>query len=177
MPVRDFHSIMIWPVLTAVLVAALIDFRTNRIPNWLTVPFLVAGLLTSGISAGWSGLGHSILGVMTGAATLGLFCYLGGMGMGDLKLCAGLGAWLWSGQLLTALLFTGVAGGIIALCWALAAGFLRQMLRGTASLIARFATNGLRPHETIVLENPLCRRIPYAPAIAIGTIFALVGKH
>jgi len=99
------------------------------------------------------------------------------MGMGDVKLFAAIAAWLGPAQTFTALLYTGVAGGLIAIGWSLAGGFLMQSMRGTASLIAGFARKGLQPCDTIVLDNPLNRRIPYAPAIAIGTILSFLLKH
>jgi prepilin peptidase CpaA len=172
---HSIHSIALWPTVAVVLVATITDLRSRRIPNWLVLPFLVLGLAASGISMGWSGLGESLLGVLTGVVVLGVFCYLGGMGMGDLKLCAAVGAWIGPSQLLTALVITGLAGGVMALGWVIAGGFFRTTMRNTASLIAGFGKNGIRPHDTIVLENPLSRRMPYAPAIAIGTICSFLG--
>jgi prepilin peptidase CpaA len=174
---QSLHSIALWPTAAVVLLAAIIDIRTQRIPNWLVVPFLLAGLVVSGIDHGWSGLGQSLLAVLIAAFALGIFCYLGGMGMGDLKLCAAIGAWVGPSQLVAALLFTGVAGGVIALCWAVAGGVFAQTFRGVGSLVSAFARKGLKPHGTIVLANPLTRRIPYAPAIAIGTLFSFLGRH
>ena len=80
-------------------------------------------------------------------------------------------------QVLAVLVMTGLAGGVIALCWAVAGGFLWQTLRGTAGLVFGFAQKGFRPDETLVLDNPLARKMPYAPAIAIGTICSFLGRH
>jgi prepilin peptidase CpaA len=101
---------------------------------------------------------------------------MGGMGMGDVKLCAAIGAWIGPAQLLTALVITGIAGGIMALGWALAGGFLGELFQGTGDLIAGFGKRGLRPHPDLVLANPLTRKMPYAPAIAIGTIFSFFAR-
>jgi prepilin peptidase CpaA len=174
---QTLHSIALWPTAAVVLLAAIIDLRTQRIPNWLVLPFLLAGLAASGITRGWSGLGQSLLGVLIATFALGIFCYLGGMGVGDLKLCAAIGAWVGPSQLVTALVFTGLAGGVIAICWVVAGGFLAQTMRGLGSLLSSFARKGLKPHETIVLANPLARRMPYAPAIAIGTLLSFLGNH
>jgi prepilin peptidase CpaA len=89
------------------------------------------------------------------------------MGMGDVKLCAAIGAWIGPSQMLTALVLTGIAGGIFALCWAAAGGFLGDLFRGSGDLICGFR---LRPHPELVLDNTLTHKMPYAPAIAIGTI-------
>lgn len=170
------NSIVLWPTVVVVLLASLTDLRDRRIPNWLVLPFLVTGLLLSTVRHGWSGLGQSLLGIMAAALVMGLFCYLGGMGMGDLKLCAAIGAWVGPSQLLMALVMTGLAGGVMALCWAVAGGFLLETLRGTGDILSGLGKRGLKPHPDLVLDNPLTRRMPYAPAIAIGTICSFLGK-
>ena len=59
---------------------------------------------------------------------------MGGMGMGDVKLCAAIGAWIWWQQLVFALVIIGVAGGIMALAWATFGGFLGEMFSGAGDL-------------------------------------------
>ena len=73
-------------------IATVADIRSRRIPNWLVFPFLLAGITVSTLTNGWSGLAHSVTGVLLAALVLGLFYFLGGMGMGDVKLCASIGA-------------------------------------------------------------------------------------
>jgi prepilin peptidase CpaA len=171
----QMHSIAWWPTLIVLAVATFTDLRSRRIPNWLVLPFLASGIVVSGIVRGLAGLGQSALGILLAACVLGIFCWLGGMGMGDLKLCAAIGAWIGPGQLGTALVMTGLAGGVMAICWATAGGFLRQSLTGASDLIFGFAKRGLRPHPSLVLDNPKTRKMPYAPAIAAGTILSFFG--
>lgn len=166
------HSVAWWPTVVALAIAVITDLRSNRIPNWLVFPFLAAGLVVSGVFHGSAGLGRSALGILVGASVLGIFCWLGGMGMGDLKLCAAIGAWIGPSQLAVALAMTGIVGGVMALCWALAGGFLRDSLGGTCDLLFGFAKRGVRPHPELALTNPRARRMPYAPAIALGTILS-----
>ena len=166
------HSIALWPTLIVVAVATFTDLRSRRIPNWLVFPFLLAGIVLSGALHGWSGIGHSLEGIALGGLLFGVLCWMGGMGMGDVKLCAAIGAWIGPAQLLTALVITGIAGGIMALGWALAGGFLGELFQGTGDLILGFGKRGLQPHPELVLTNPMTRKMPYAPAIAIGTIFS-----
>ena len=66
----------------------------------------------------------------------------------------------------------GLAGGVMAFVWALLGGFLKETLSGTGDLIFGFRKRGFRPHATLVLTNPSTRRLPYAPAIAIGAILS-----
>ena len=177
MPAPLTTSLVMWPTLVVVIVATVTDLRSRKIPNWLVLPFLLLGFIASGILHGWSGLGQSLLGVLVAAGVMGVFCYLGGMGMGDLKLCAAIGAWVGPSQLFVALVLTGLAGGVMALCWAVAGGFFLEMFRSTAGLLSGLGRNGLRPDESLVLSNPLTRKMPYAPAIAIGTILSFLGRH
>jgi prepilin peptidase CpaA len=168
------HSIAWWPVLIALIIATASDLRSRRIPNWLVFPLLVSGLIVSGITGGWHGVEQSALGIFLAAAALGIFYLLGAMGMGDVKLCAAIGAWIGPSQLGLALVMTGFAGGVIAFVWAVCGGFLRESLDGAGDLIFGLRGRGLRPHETLVLSNPAARRMPYAPAIAIGTLFSFL---
>jgi prepilin peptidase CpaA len=94
------------------------------------------------------------------------------MGMGDLKLCAAEGGWIGPGQLGIALVATSIAGGVLALIWAACHGSLGASLEGAGDLVSAFWTKGAHPHPNWVLDNPSARAMPYAPAIAIGTIFS-----
>jgi prepilin peptidase CpaA len=164
------HSIAWWPTLIVLAVATVTDLRSRRIPNWLVFPFMLAGICVAGWLHGWSGILQSISGLALGALLFGILYWLGGMGMGDLKLCAAIGAWIGPTQLLFALVITSIVGGIMALCWAIGGGFVGELFQGAGDLIFGFRKRGLRPHPELVLSNPLTRKMPYAPAIAIGTI-------
>ena len=84
----------------AVLVAAFMglcatmDYRTRRIPNWLTVPAAISGLVYSATAPSGIGLLPSLAGFAVGMALLLLPWLLGGGGMGDVKMLAALGTWL-----------------------------------------------------------------------------------
>jgi prepilin peptidase CpaA len=170
------HSIAWWPTLIVLAIATFTDLRSRRIPNWLVLPFMLAGIGVSGWLHGWSGIEQSLAGLGLGALLLGVLWWLGGMGMGDLKLCAAIGAWIGPMQLLFALVITSMAGGIMALCWAAAGGFLGELFQGAGDLVFGVTKRGLRPHPELVLSNPKTRKMPYAPAIAIGTIVSFFSK-
>jgi prepilin peptidase CpaA len=168
------HSIAWWPTVVVLLIATITDIRSRRIPNLLVFPFLAAGLAVSTFTHGWHGLGQSVLGILLATIFMGIFCWLGGMGMGDMKLCAAVGAWIGPEQLGIALVVMGIAGGIMAVVWALWGGFLKESLDGAGDLLFGISKRGLRPHETLVLTNPRTRKLPYAPAIAIGVLFSFL---
>lgn len=168
------HGITWWATVVVLSVATFTDLRYRRIPNWLVFPFMVCGVAVSTWLAGWHGLSHSLEGFGLGALVYGILFALGGMGMGDVKLMAAIGAWIGPAQLVTALIITGIVGGVFALCLAIWGGFFKEVLRGVSSLI--FGWKGRRKllPPDLVLSNPKAHKMPYAPAIAIGTLMSFL---
>lgn len=76
------------------LVAAVSDLRTRKIPNWMTVPMCVAGLIYQISFFQWSGLGNGLLGFLAGFGILFILWMIGSAGGGDVKLMGALGPWL-----------------------------------------------------------------------------------
>jgi prepilin peptidase CpaA len=159
-------SIAWWPNVIVLVLAAGIDMYSHRIPNWLVVPFLVGGLLVQSITGGLAGAGRSLAGMGVACLVLGVPCFLRAMGMGDLKLAAGVGAWVGWHQLLLALIYTGIAGGVLAVIYALGRGSLAACLDRTGDLLH------LQNRGHARLGSPAAVAMPYAPAIAIGTLFS-----
>jgi prepilin peptidase CpaA len=170
------HTIAWWPTVAVVSVATVTDLHSRRIPNWLVLPFLVVGVIVSAWLHGWHGLEQSLAGLALGGLLFGILAFMGGMGMGDVKLCAAIGAWIGPSQLLIALVMTGIVGGVMAICWAVAGGFLGELFKGTGDLVFGLKDRGFRQHPELVLDNPLARKMPYAPAIAIGTLMSFFSK-
>jgi prepilin peptidase CpaA len=166
------NSIVWWATTSLVLAAAVWDVRTRRIPNRLVIPFLVAGLVFNASRYGMAGFGKSMGGIGLAAVAAGVLCWLRGMGMGDLKLCAAVGAWIGVTQLALALVITAMAGGVMGIVWAARHGALGESFDGAADLAFGAVRRGFRHHPTLVLDHPRARAIPYAPAIAVGTLFS-----
>ncbi len=162
-----------WPILLVTAFAAAWDVCCRRIPNWLTLPFLVAGLIGASMGRGLAGAGSSLAGIAIGVAAFAPLCLLGGMGLGDLKLGAAVGAWIGPSHLPFALVMTAIAGGVMALIYALCRNSLGQMLDGTALLAGGVWRNRA---AAPTLDSPGALTIPYAPAIAVGTLFAYLAR-
>jgi prepilin peptidase CpaA len=158
----SMHTIAFWSNLGVLALAACIDIWVRRVPNWLTVPFLLSGLAVQVLMGGWTGARTSLGGIAVATLLFGIPCFLGGMGMGDLKLAIGIGAWIGPWQLFLAFIVTSIVGGILAVGYALRRGHLGESLSRTGSLLAGDTT---AKHQT----GP---SIPYVPAIAIGTVFS-----
>jgi prepilin peptidase CpaA len=170
------NSFAWWPTLIVLAVATFTDLRNRRIPNWLVLPFMLAGIAVSGWLHGWHGIGQSFAGLGLGVLIYGFLFWLGGMGAGDVKLCAAIGAWIGPNQLFIALVITAMAGGIMVLCWAAFGGFLKDLFTGACSVVFGWKERGMHRDPDLVLSNPLKRKMPYAPAIAIGTLISFFAR-
>lgn len=102
----------------ALIVAAYIDGKQLRVPNWLTYPMVLTGLIYGAWSGGWgdvhSGLLGSLLGMLVGLACLLPLYAVGGMGAGDVKLMAGVGAWLGVKTTFYAFCASAIVGAVMA---------------------------------------------------------------
>jgi prepilin peptidase CpaA len=165
------YPVLYWPIAAVLVIATFTDVRSRRIPNWLVLPFLALGVVVSGWMFGWHGVEQSLAGAGLGILVYGFLFWMGGMGAGDVKLCAAIGAWIGPGQLLIALVLTGLVGGAMALAWAARGGFLKELFQH-ASDVAFVA----KERGEAVLTNPLRRKMPYAPAIAIGTLISFIAR-
>src|SRR5580658_3375960 len=165
------HSFAWWPTVVVLSVATFTDVHKRRIPNWLVAPFLVVGIAVQAWFQGWHGVGQSLEGAGLGLLIYGVLFWLGGMGAGDVKLCAAIGAWIGPSQLFIALILTGLVGGVMALAWALGGGFMKELFEHTGDLVFSAKKRG-----EAVLSNPMRRKMPYAPAIAIGTLISFLAR-
>ncbi len=170
------HSFALWPMVIVLGVATFTDLRSRRIPNWLVFPFLAAGFVVSGWLHGWNGIGQSLEGAALALAIYGFLFWMGGMGAGDVKLCIAIGAWIGPSQLFLALVITGMAGGVMVLCWAAFGGFLKELFTGAGNLAFGWKERGGLLDPDLALSNPLRRKMPYAPAIAIGTLISFFAR-
>lgn len=167
------HRWVSWPTLVVLGVATITDLYSGRIPNWLVFPYWLAGIVVQGVLFGWHGIGQSLAGSGLAICIFGGLFLLGGMGAGDVKLCAAVGAWIGPIQMIFALIFTALAGGVVVVIWAALGGFLLDLFKGTGDLMAGWGHGKLRDPEATI-DNPKRRKIPYAPAIAVGTLFSFL---
>ena len=161
------------------IVAAVSDLRTRRLPNWLTVPTLVAGLLFHTITGGFSGLGMSLAGFATGFGILLVLWLIGGGGGGDVKLMGALGAWLGPVSTLIVFLLSTVFAVIGSVGIALSdvftkgiSGAKRRFAAARSSHQPRRRKKG-RGRKATLAPVPKRRLMPYALPVALGTWLVL----
>jgi prepilin peptidase CpaA len=144
----------------AASLAAVVDVRSRRIPNWLTVGLVVGGVLLSVWRNGPAGVWMPLAGATLGLAILLPFYALRAIGAGDVKLLAGLGAVLGPQLLVSLAMYAALAGGVISVILLASSGRLWSVLR-----------------EIFVEHRPPTRgglTAPYGVAIASGMYLTLV---
>ena len=109
----------VWVVSITLVVAAVIDGWKLKVPNWLTFPMIMSGWVYGACYGGWEGLLASVIGTFVGLGLLLPAYAIGGMGAGDVKLLAGVGAWVGAGTTLYAFCVSAVVGAIIAVAMVL----------------------------------------------------------
>src|SRR5881394_826036 len=82
------------PLLAMLGIAAVIDWRERRIPNWLTVLMLLSGIAGSVLPGSIASPGQAVLGMLVGLTIPFVLFAMGALGGGDVKLLGGAGAWL-----------------------------------------------------------------------------------
>ena len=155
------------------LAACAFDLRTRRIPNALTLTAALAALIFSAATAGAGSAASSLTG-WTVATVIWLPVYaLGGMGAGDVKLIAAIGAWLGPVDVLHAALYAAIAGAVMALILALVRRRTRQTFANVCLLLTHWRVAGFTPHAELRLGNAKSLRLAYAVPILAGTVVAI----
>ncbi len=156
------------------ITAAYTDLASGKVYNWTTYPgigiglalnFLIGGIggdLSNGPAAANYNLVNSAAGCILGFLVLGVFHVSGGMGAGDMKLGAAIGAMIGWQYLVWSLFYTSLVGGVMALSVAIWRGRLQQSLKGAL----RFGVT-LRPPLLVDGQKPLT--IPFGLALVVGT--------
>lgn len=151
---------------------AVCDLRTRRIPNALTGPSILVGLLLHLVLGGWSQLGWSLAAALIAGGVFLIFYLAGGMGAGDVKLMTAVACILGYRSVLELLVATAVMGGVFAIALAAYRGRLKETFRNIAALLVHHRLEGLKPHPELNLKNRHTLRLPYAVAIMAGCLIA-----
>ena len=160
-------------IIAVAAVACVIDLRERRIPNWLTFGAALAGLMFQIWTGGIAGATAAALGWLVGAAVFFLPFALGGLGAGDIKLLAALGAWIGPMDVLWLSLYTGVAGMVLAVVVSLWTGYLREALSNVRLLLTHWRVQGLRPLSELTIHQGRGPKLAYGLAIFTGTMVSV----
>ena len=169
-------------VLMALLVAAAwIDIKTNRIPNLLVFAGIVFAVLYNGFYPAYlreNGWLVGLVGTGVGFIVFLPLYLLRAMGAGDVKLMAMVGAFLGPWPAVLAILWSSVAGGVLALGLLLWTGNVRRGFNNVISLMRGNLLTAPIGHVDLQVSAAVSAgKLPYAVAIAAGTIAFLVSRQ
>lgn len=152
-------------------ICVITDIKSRKILNVITLPAILIGLLLYTFTSGFSGFLYSGKGFLVGFALLLLPFLLGGMGAGDVKLMAAIGAIKGSLFVFNAFLFAAIIGGMISFCIIVRRKELRNFVKRTVYSLLLFKGN---KDLLNVSKEALAPSFPYGVAIAIGTLCTLL---
>jgi prepilin peptidase CpaA len=162
--------------LAVAVAAAIVDVREHRIPNWLTYPAILLGILLRWGFFGWPGLGSAVAGCLLAGGIVFVFYLVRAMGADDVKLLAAIGSLLGPHAAAVVLVATALAGGVLALVYVFARRRFGTTLRNVGSVLLFHSGSGLKTHPELNLDNPSALRMPYGLAIATGTLYAFLAS-
>ena len=170
----QLHLVPASIVLAAAMVAAVLDVWKFKVYNALTLPLLLSGLAYHGLTEGWSGLGTSALGVLFGFAVLLVPYAMGGVGAGDVKLMAAVGAWLGMPMTLYVFAASALASGAYAMALVLLSGSVRESWINFQVVLLRIVALGqhlggdVRLEEEVRRPDRRRRLVPFGAMVAVG---------
>ncbi len=142
------------------LSAAITDIRYHRIPNYLTVPAAVLGLLFHTFAPNGWGIVNALAGFAVGFGLLLMPWILGGGGMGDVKLLAALGTWLGPKWMIIAFGLSIAIAAAMALCV--------MAFNGTKNALVNSNENTLRAGNSGgTITAPRAKVLPFAVPVAL----------
>jgi len=174
---QSFPVFIIVTVVALSLAAAISDGLTGRIPNWLTVPGVLLGIVCHGWAGGSTALGLSVLGVFVTALVPTVFYQASSgraIGGGDVKLAAAIGALSGPMQGLEIEFAALLSLAFLALLRLSYTGQLGRVLGNVCHLV----TNPIRPkaqRKAIAPES--LTELRMGPGIALGVLVVLLGEH
>jgi prepilin peptidase CpaA len=179
--VREMESVaQVYIPIVAVLVVGCVacgfDIATRRIPNALTFGASVAALVFHLAASGVSGFGLSLAGLVVGLLLFFPIFALGGLGAGDVKLLACIGAWMGPMGAVWTAMYGAMAGAVMALGVVLIRGYARQAFANVWLLLSHWRIVGIRPLPELTLEHGKGPRLAYALPITLGALVTICLK-
>jgi prepilin peptidase CpaA len=170
---------VMWAVSATLVVAAVIDGMYLKVPNKITYPLIVCGWVYSGLAGGWPGLGWSLAATVFGLALLFGLHLIGGMGAGDVKLLAGIAAFVHIEHTWYIFIATTLVGAIIAVVQIAVSGQWSKHYFQAQEILREIFTvrNADKLYEISQERKPRMLLLPYGIPMTIASIgyFAFAG--
>ena len=161
--------LLIYVILTVfVVTCCVVDVRTRRIPNAISGPAVVAGVILNTMSYGLPGLGWSLAGVAVIVAILLAPFALGGLGGGDVKMMAAVGAFLGPRLALYGLLVGMILGGIVMMVHLARIGRLAEKIGALRTMVVNAALLRSVDPLRMAANDPVAISLPYSVPLGLG---------
>ncbi len=165
-------GVTIWSfTLALTVVAAWTDLRDRKIPNWLTIPGIFAGIALNSYFKGWHGTKTSLEGAGLALLVLLPLVLLRALGAGDWKLMGAVGAFLGPALFPFVLVASVFVAGLMAIVQMVRTRRVIETLSNLAVLVQGFLS--LRVNPEITLDNPVLMKLPFGVAVAAGTLICI----
>ncbi|WHY20540.1 prepilin peptidase [Paenibacillus sp. G2S3] len=159
-----------WGCLPFLAAAFITDLKSMRIPNWITVSGLLAGLLAQVLMSGWDGLLKAGVGAAAGFSVLLIMHLIGAVGAGDVKLFAGIGAWTGIMFTLQVVMYSVLFGALIGWLIVIKRRETGRRTRKVINTISGFIL--LKSSFLVRNKDSELLRFPFMLAVIPGTICA-----
>jgi prepilin peptidase CpaA len=159
--------------LTIATCACITDLRSRRIPNVLTFGAAAAAAAYHFATGGSHALGLTAAGWVVGLLVFIVPFALRGLGGGDVKLLAALGAWLGPTDIVWLAVYTAIAGAVMALVIAILHNYLGTAIRNLWLLLCHWRVAGVSALPELTLERSGAPKLAYALPIFCGTVVTL----
>jgi prepilin peptidase CpaA len=175
MPINPVHLLWMVPLLGMLAWAAVEDSRTRKIRNWLTLSMMLSGFLQTFLASSHITPGQSALGFAVGFGLPLILFLLGAIGGGDVKLLAGVGAWVGAVAVFKIFCAEAIIGMLIVLTQATLQGRLKTLTRNSAMLAVNLIHVNEVGLEHTTLTGQSCRSVDKPLPFAVPVLIAVIG--
>ncbi|GIK15246.1 MAG: prepilin peptidase [Planctomycetota bacterium] len=174
----DYWGITCAVVVPGTLLASWIDYSQRRVPNWLNATLLLCGLVVQGVYFGAAGVGDGLMGALVGFGLLIVPWLMHGMGAGDVKLMAAIGAWFGPAMTFYSFALGAVIGGVAAVVMILSSRRLKHACSNLGVIMAKCSSSKTMFSEFGSAKSfgTTSQLLPYGVPLTAGSLIVLAGK-
>ena len=174
-----YWEVVLLVVVPGTLWASWIDYKERRVPNWLNGILALAGLIAQASYFGWSGLATGLGGMAVGLGVLILPWAVRGMGAGDVKLMAAIGAWFGPALTLMGFVLGALIGGVVAIIMIVASGKVMHAYVNTGTILSKLGSyrTAFSDYGSAHSFGDTTTLLPYGVPLTVGSLAVLFNQY
>jgi prepilin peptidase CpaA len=163
-------------LIAIVLVAAIYDLRFRRIPNWLNLSGVIVGVVLNTILFARPGFIGAVLGIGCALIVYLPLYLIRGLGAGDVKLMAAVGAIAGPGNWFGIFIATALLGGVVSIVFVALKRRFQQTYLNVALIVTELCHFRLpaKSNSQLDVRDPRAVGMPHGMLIAIGAVAFLI---